>query len=126
MTHTQSIVTVAARLFGVTEADITGQSRVVRIVEARQALAWTLREEHWSLESIGLLLGGRDHTTIIYSIERASRKKTQNTRFAERLAVLAEAVRPDQAYPLADCGCSCAARLAELESRLARLEATIQ
>lgn len=117
----QSIVTIAAHLFGVSESDITGLSRVARITEARQAIAWALREEHWSLESIGMLLGGRDHTTIMYNIERASRKKAHDTRFAERLRVLTEAMRPDRVYPPHTCGC--AARVAELEARIAQLEA---
>lgn len=123
MNQSQSIVTVAAGLFGVSEADIIGASRVGRITEARQALAWALRQHSWSLESIGMLLGGRDHTTIIYSIEMANRKKLHNTRFAERLQVLTEAVRPDRAYQPQGRGCSCAARIAELDARIARLEA---
>lgn len=68
MTPKQLIAHVATH-FDLEAADLTGESRMRHIVLARQAAAWVLRRAaNISLEEIGRLLGGRDHTTIGYSI----------------------------------------------------------
>jgi chromosomal replication initiator protein len=117
----ERITAATMHVFGITRADLLGTSRVNRITEARQALAYALRMDGWSLEAIGELLGGRDHTTIIYSLGAAERRKARDVRYAERLQVLASALQSPQAHPL--CVCGCGERLARLEERLARLEA---
>src|SRR5260221_12112235 len=76
-----------AFLFGVKRADIFSSSRVTRVAEARMALAWALRQNNWSLESIGAFLR-RDHTTIIYALATIERKSARDKRLAERMAVL--------------------------------------
>lgn len=112
---TEQPLAAAARLFGVEESEITGTSRLAHIVVARQALAYVLRREHWSLKSIGTLLGGRDHKTVLVSIATAERKQAIDATFAVRVQALAAAIRPQQ-------GCCCAAKIAELEKRIAELE----
>jgi chromosomal replication initiator protein len=68
MTPKQLVARVAAH-FDLDSADLTGQSRMRHVVLARQSAAWVLRKAYAiSLEEIGRLLGGRDHTTIGYSI----------------------------------------------------------
>lgn len=123
--QTDSILATAAHLFGVTPADIPGPSRVAHIAEVRHALAWVLRVElGWTLDAIGGLLGGRDHTTIMYSIARAHARKDTHAWFGERVRQLTTLLRDDPVaiVPKPACSCVCAARLAELESRIARLE----
>lgn len=83
----------AAFVFGVDKRSLFSGNRTHRVVEARQALAWALRQQQWSLVSIGAFLR-RDHTTIIYAIEAVERLRGRNTRFAERLAVLAQPIAP--------------------------------
>lgn len=63
------LLETAAQTFEVPCAASIGQSRQRHIVQARQAVAWALRQIHpeLSLASIGDLLGGRDHTTIIWA-----------------------------------------------------------
>jgi chromosomal replication initiator protein len=74
MTPRDLIASVAAA-FDLTSADLIGRSRMRHIVSARQAAAWVLRNASpLSLEEIGHLLGGRDHTTIGYSIAQIERK----------------------------------------------------
>lgn len=77
----------AALLFGVPRAALFGRSRVARITQARHALAWALRQQDWSLEAIGAYLH-RDHTSIIYALDRIERQSARNARLAERLAML--------------------------------------
>lgn len=112
---TETPTAAAARLFDIKEQDIIGPSRIARHVEARQALAYVLRAEHWSLKSIGALLGGRDHKTVLVSIATAERKRQQDATFAVRVQALAVAIKPEQT-------CCCAARLDALERRIAELE----
>lgn len=114
------LITTTAYLFQVDRAALLGRSRVARIAEARQALAWALRQSDWTLEAIGELLD-RDHTTIIYAIDRIDRKARHNPPFAARLqALTAQAQEPPQPpATLRD-------RVAELEARIATLEAMVQ
>jgi chromosomal replication initiator protein len=84
------IVERAARTFEVSRAALIGGSRQRHIVQARQALAWALRQTHpeLSLAAIGDLLGGRDHTTILWALEAAERRARDDPRYALRLSAL--------------------------------------
>ena len=65
-----------AALFDLTRAELTSASRKRHIVEARQAAAWVLRHAYprISLQTIGEQIGGRDHATVIYAIERTTER----------------------------------------------------
>jgi len=59
----------------VAEKDIVGQSRKKELVEARQITAYLSREILGaSLSSIGIYLGGRDHTTILHACKNIEEK----------------------------------------------------
>lgn len=61
---------VSAR-FGVTEADMLGPSRRREIVFARQAAMYLARKQlGLSYPELGRLFGGRDHATVIHSINK--------------------------------------------------------
>lgn len=66
-----NIVLFVALRYGTTVADILGPSRRREHVVPRQ-LAIFLVHEHCrlSLPQLGLRFGGRDHTTILYSIRK--------------------------------------------------------
>ena len=90
------IVETAARTFEVSRAALLRRSRQRHIVQARQALAWALRQTHpeLSLAAIGDLLGGRDHTTVMWALEAAEQRARDDPRYALRLiAPLTEARR---------------------------------
>ena len=65
-----------AALFDLTRVELTSASRKRHIVEARQAAAWVLRHAYprISLQTIGELIGGRDHTTVMYAIARTAER----------------------------------------------------
>jgi chromosomal replication initiator protein len=64
------IAMVAAEWQTTVEA-LTGKSRTKHIAEPRQVAMYLLRHEtNASLPQIGEVLGGRDHTTIMYGIEK--------------------------------------------------------
>ena len=109
------LIDTTTYMFNVKRSELLGSSRVARVVEARQSLAWALRQSNWSLESIGDLLH-RDHTTIIYALRVVDRKSARNPRFAEKLAVLQQQIEP----PI-----DLQTRVATLEIKVAELEALL-
>lgn len=69
----QSIITTVSKFFGVSMDDLTGKSRDKSIVVPRQIAMYLVREEtNASLEQIGQLLGGRDHTTVMHGWDKMS------------------------------------------------------
>lgn len=72
-TPTRTLEHVAA-FFGMTSADLIGRRRTADIALARQVAMYLLREENGlSLPAIGDHLGGRDHSTISYGVEKIAR-----------------------------------------------------
>ena len=67
----QHILTTIAQEYDVTMDELISQSRSQRIAFPRQIAMYMLREEsELSLPKIGEMLGGRDHTTIMYGHEK--------------------------------------------------------
>jgi chromosomal replication initiator protein len=65
------IIRAVALHYGVTEAELVGQSRRKEIAGPRQVVMYLAREDtNASLPQIGAALGGRDHTTILYGSEK--------------------------------------------------------
>ena len=67
----QQIMNTIAHEYGVSMDELISQNRSQRIAFPRQIAMYMLREEsELSLPKIGELLGGRDHTTIMYGHEK--------------------------------------------------------
>lgn len=67
----QQILITIAQEYGVSMEELISQSRSQRIAFPRQIAMYMLREEsEMSLPKIGELLGGRDHTTVMYGHEK--------------------------------------------------------
>ncbi len=67
----ERVVDIVARSFNVTADHILGRDRSQNIALPRQVAMYLLREEsNASLPQIGQALGGRDHTTVMYAIEK--------------------------------------------------------
>lgn len=64
------IVGHVASAFGLDAEDITGKDRGAHLVDARSVVAKLLRERNHSYPQIGVVLGGRDHSTIINLIDK--------------------------------------------------------
>ena len=65
------ILETVARHFGLELGALQGKSRTQSIARPRQIAMYLIREETGSsLPKIGGLLGGRDHTTVLYGCER--------------------------------------------------------
>lgn len=83
------VLTRAAELFGVSPVAITGITRGRRAVAARQAVAYALRKQAWTVVAIGELLG-RDHTTICYATRQAERRAILDPAYALDLCDLSQ------------------------------------
>lgn len=69
----ERVVTLVANSFNLSAESILGRDRSQAVVLPRQVAMYLLRKEgNISLPQIGEALGGRDHTTIMYGIEKIS------------------------------------------------------
>jgi chromosomal replication initiator protein len=67
----ETIMEIAADYFGIAVSDLINRGRSAPIALQRQIVMYLIREETgMSLPQIGLLLGGRDHTTVMHGIEK--------------------------------------------------------
>ena len=74
----ERIISEVARTYNVTASDIRGPKRNSAVSAARRTAAYVVREiTGLSMEEIGKEFGGRDHSTIVYSI-RVMEKDIQN------------------------------------------------
>lgn len=65
------ILTTIAQEYGITMDELLSHNRSQRVAFPRQVAMYILREEsELSLPKIGELLGGRDHTTVMYGHEK--------------------------------------------------------
>ena len=67
------IIKAVAQYFGIDENRLFGKQRSREIALPRQIAMYLIREETGaSLPQIGEILGGRDHTTILYGCDKIS------------------------------------------------------
>ena len=67
------IISAVAQQYQIPEEDLLGPRRTRQIALPRQVAMYLIREEtDTSLPKIGQVLGGRDHTTVMYGHDRIS------------------------------------------------------
>ena len=68
-----NILDTVADFFGISTESITGRDRSKEVALPRQVAMYLMREESGiSLPRIGMELGGRDHTTVMYACEKVA------------------------------------------------------
>jgi len=87
----ETIITEAARVFGLDPAALCGDDRTLHAAHARQAAYYALRADGWTLMAIGALFR-RDHQTVLYGARKAAERAVGDPVYARRLAELL----PDQ------------------------------
>ena len=71
MLQPQKIIELVAKEWQTTVEALLGRDRSQKIAQPRQVAMYLLRKEtDASLPQIGEVLGGRDHTTVMYAIEK--------------------------------------------------------
>lgn len=83
------VLEAVASFYNVAIDDLTGRSRNKEVVLPRQVAMFLLREEtDASLPQIGDVLGGRDHTTVMYAHDKISEQiETDDNRRREILTI---------------------------------------
>ncbi len=67
----EAVVKAVADFYSLSPEDIKGRSRSQKVVKPRQIAMYLARQEtQASLPKIGKALGGRDHTTVLYSLKK--------------------------------------------------------
>jgi len=75
----KKIIKTVSFFFKVKPKDIKGPSRQAQIARARQVAMYLCRQElKLPLTTIGRLFGGRDHSTVIHSVEKIAKMFTTN------------------------------------------------
>ena len=77
----EKIIEEVARTFGVSGADIRSSKRSSNISKARQMAMYVVREiTQLPTASIGEEFGGRDHSTVVYSLQEMEKKINKDSR----------------------------------------------
>ena len=88
----ERILSTVSRHYGVSVEDIKSKKKTGNITNARQIAAHIIKSiTTLTLEEIGQILGGRNHSTMIYSLERVDlMMRTVKNKEAEILALIKE------------------------------------
>lgn len=66
----EEVVKIVSKYYSINKRDLLGQSRVRPFARPRQILMYLLKTQlSLPLQSIGRVVGGRDHTTVIHAVE---------------------------------------------------------
>lgn len=85
----QDIVDQVASFFSVKLVDLQSKRRHKSVTIPRQVCMWLARHHtRFSLQEIGTYFGGRDHTTVMHSIEAVERRARVDPAFAQQIQQL--------------------------------------
>ena len=89
----EQIILKVAKYFQIDIADLKGKSREQSLVIARQIAMFILREDsQMNLTTIGLLFGGRDHTTVLHGIRKIQTDAATNQNLRRDLLAIRSSV----------------------------------
>ena len=82
----EAILDYIGKYYGVDPSLIRGQQRVREAVQARQIAMYLIRSmTNLSVVDIGKVFDNRDHSTVLYSIQRVEDKMKRDPAYAERI-----------------------------------------
>jgi chromosomal replication initiator protein len=85
---------LVAEYYGISVKEMVSKRRDKHIVFPRQVAMYLIREEiAMSLPAIGMVFGGKDHTTVLHSYEKISNDAKEDPRVSDDLARLREQLR---------------------------------
>ncbi len=78
------IMTLITSEFAITARELTGKSRTQTVSLPRQIAMYLLREHtESSLEDVGRIFGNRDHTTVLYAVNKIKERTQKDKMFKE-------------------------------------------
>ena len=82
----EKIISAVCGYYKITKEDLIGKSKKADLVKARQICAYLLCEMlSLPLVSAGNILGGRDHTTIMYARDKIEKMAELNDKIAKEI-----------------------------------------
>lgn len=88
-----ALIRLVASHFQLKAEDLRGRTRTKVVANARQIAMFLLREEHaLSLPAIGAQLGGRDHSTVRYGIEKVAADLNEDEALRQTITALREKI----------------------------------
>jgi chromosomal replication initiator protein len=91
----EDILVATATYFGVTAEDICGRGRSREVSTARQVVMYLAREvADIPLQQIGEVLGGRNHSTVLYSCERIGALMHTDSLLRRQVQAILRTVQP--------------------------------
>jgi chromosomal replication initiator protein len=82
-----------ARHYGITLDELVGEKRTKRVVVPRQVAMFLCRElTDASLPAIGRAFGGRDHTTVLYAVQKVTKQMPEEGQVYEAVQILAQSL----------------------------------
>ena len=85
----ETIIAEICKVFRVEEKTIRGQQRDRDAVRSRQVAMYLIRKmSNYSYADIGKEFGGRDHTTVMHSIEQVEQRMKKDAAFAETVKAI--------------------------------------
>jgi chromosomal replication initiator protein len=84
---------VVTRYYKVSENEIIGKGRRKEVALARQVMMYLCRDLcNASLKTIGLRLGGRDHTTVMYGVREIAKRTHNDEAFKKEVALITQQI----------------------------------
>jgi chromosomal replication initiator protein len=91
----EGVLQAIAQYFDLATEALTGKSRAKEIAEARHIAMYLLREDaHQRVTEIASLLGGRDHSTIIYGLRKVDNALTTDPQFTRQIGEIRTLLTP--------------------------------
>ena len=89
----QKIIDAVALHFDINKEDLLRKNRRKEIAMPRQLIMYLLRTKlQQSFPEIGRRLGGRDHTTVMYAVDKIERKLKTSQEFKEKLDMITDRI----------------------------------
>ena len=89
----EMVLSVVTETLGIELADLLGNSRRREISQARQYVMYLMRQHtNLSLPKIGEAVGGKDHTTVMYSCEKVAQLQSTDGDIAQLLRQLSDRI----------------------------------
>ncbi len=93
MISIDTVQKVVTRYYKVTPNEIIGKGRRKEVALARQVMMYLCRELcQASLKTIGLRLGGRDHTTVMYGVREIGKRCKNDPAFKKEVELITQQV----------------------------------
>ena len=94
------ILDIVADHFGITVADLKSKKRDSEIAVPRQICMYLMRTmTDTALKGIGAVLGGKDHSTVKYGVEKIAKDIESDEMMANTINIIKKKINPAQDFP---------------------------